>query len=84
MATVNVHDAKTNLSRLLVRVEAGEEVVIARAGVPVAKLVRADPPKRRRRIPPEWGEQIWIGPGFDAVDAEIEREFEEALQWPDD
>lgn len=41
MVTVNVHEAKTNLSRLLVQVEAGEEVVIARNGKPVARLVIA-------------------------------------------
>jgi prevent-host-death family protein len=39
MVEVNVHTAKTHLSRLLVRVAAGEEVVIARAGKPVARLV---------------------------------------------
>ena len=39
MVTVNVHEAKTHLSRLLARVEAGEEVVIARNGSPVARLV---------------------------------------------
>ena len=39
MSTVNVHQAKTHLSRLLVRVEAGEEIVIARNGKPVARLV---------------------------------------------
>jgi prevent-host-death family protein len=37
--TVNVHQAKSQLSRLLQRVEAGEEVIIARAGVPIARLV---------------------------------------------
>jgi prevent-host-death family protein len=37
--TMNVHEAKTHLSKLLERVEAGEEVVIARAGRPVARLV---------------------------------------------
>ena len=37
MTTVNVHEAKTNLSRLLAQVEAGEEVVIARNGKPVAR-----------------------------------------------
>jgi prevent-host-death family protein len=37
---VNIHEAKTHLSRLLQRVAAGEEIVIARAGVPVARLVR--------------------------------------------
>lgn len=45
---VNVHDAKTHLSRLLRRVAAGEEIVIARAGVPVARLVPvAGRPERR-------------------------------------
>ena len=39
MIKVNVHEAKTNLSRLLAQVEAGEEVVIARNGKPVAQLV---------------------------------------------
>ena len=39
MVTVNVHEAKTHLSRLLAQVEAGEEVVIARNGKPVARLV---------------------------------------------
>ncbi len=43
MTTVNVHEAKTNLSRLLVRVEAGEEIVIARNGKPVARLVTCKP-----------------------------------------
>ena len=40
MLTVNVHEAKTHLSRLLAQVEAGEEVVIARNGKPVAQLVQ--------------------------------------------
>ncbi len=40
MPVVNVHQAKTQLSRLLAQVEAGEEVVIARRGEPVARLVR--------------------------------------------
>lgn len=49
MVTVNVHEAKTNLSRLLAQVESGEEVVIARSGTPVARLVRV--PKRGKRQP---------------------------------
>ena len=40
MVTVNVYEAKINLSRLLAKVEAGEEVVIARRGTPVARMVR--------------------------------------------
>lgn len=39
MTTVNIHEAKTHLSRLLRRVAAGEEIVIARAGDPIARLV---------------------------------------------
>lgn len=45
---VNVHDAKTHLSRLLERVEAGEEIVIARAGKPVARLARVEPATTER------------------------------------
>ena len=48
MVVVNVHQAKTQLSRLLARVEAGEEVVIARRGEPVARLVGCKPPRKRR------------------------------------
>ena len=48
MATVNVHEAKTRLSRLLARVEAGEEIVIARRGQPVARLVSCKPKRERR------------------------------------
>lgn len=48
MPVVNVHQAKTQLSRLLARVEAGEEVVIARRGEPVAKLVSCNPVGKRQ------------------------------------
>ncbi len=48
MLTVNVHQAKTQLSRLLARVEAGEEVVIARRGEPVARLVGCKPRGKRQ------------------------------------
>lgn len=44
---VSVHEAKTHLSRLLRRVAAGEEIVIARAGTPVALLTRVNGPRRR-------------------------------------
>lgn len=48
MPIVNVHQAKTQLSRLLARVEAGEDVVIARRGEPVARLVPCKPRGKRR------------------------------------
>ena len=48
MPTVNVHEAKTHLSRLLARVESGEEVIIARRGKPVARLISYKPRGRRQ------------------------------------
>lgn len=47
MTTVSVHEAKTHLSRLIERVLAGEEVVIARNKEPVVRLVREGPPKKK-------------------------------------
>jgi prevent-host-death family protein len=49
MDTVNIHEAKTQLSRLLSRVELGEEIIISNRGVPVAKLVPLDRPQSRRQ-----------------------------------
>lgn len=48
MRTVNIHEAKTTLSRLLVQVEAGEDIIIARSGTPVARLVRFQKPGKRQ------------------------------------
>ncbi len=50
MKPVNIHEAKTRLSKLVERAEAGEEVVIARAGKPVAKLVPLAKARGRRRL----------------------------------
>lgn len=49
MMTVNIHDAKTHLSALLLQVEAGETVVIARSGTPVARLSPVAPPRKARK-----------------------------------
>jgi antitoxin (DNA-binding transcriptional repressor) of toxin-antitoxin stability system len=64
---VNIHEAKTNLSRLLERVEAGEEVVICRAGKPVAKLERVIAPEKKlaRREPGGWEGKVWMSDDFD-------------------
>ena len=48
MMIVNVHQAKAQLSQLLVRVESGEDVIIARRGQPVAKLVACKPVRKRQ------------------------------------
>jgi prevent-host-death family protein len=63
MDTVNVHQAKTHLSRLLERVEAGEEIVLARNGKAVARLV---PVGRAARRPGSMKGRIRIRRDFDA------------------
>ena len=62
--TFNVHEAKTHLSRLLERVAAGEEIVIARAGKPVARLAPLKPQRQPRR-PGALAGKIWIADDFD-------------------
>ena len=49
METVNIHDAKTHLSRLIDRAARGESIIIAKAGQPMAKLVPLDAPAARER-----------------------------------
>ena len=49
MGTVNIHEAKTQLSKLIERANAGEEVVIAKAGKPIARLVPVVPTSRARK-----------------------------------
>lgn len=66
MQTVNIHEAKTNLSRLLEAVEAGEEVVIARAGRPVAKLSAYKQPHNKIAPPGSMEGEIWMAEDFDA------------------
>ena len=65
MQTVNIHEAKTHLSRLLEAVERGEEVVIARAGQPIATLVAYKPPHRRIAPPGGMEGEIWMADDFD-------------------
>lgn len=64
-SSVNVFEAKTNLSKLLDRVEQGEEVIIARAGKPVARLTQLESPRRPKRFGGLKG-KIWIADDFDA------------------
>ncbi|PKQ09218.1 MAG: antitoxin [Alphaproteobacteria bacterium HGW-Alphaproteobacteria-12] len=61
---VTIHKAKTELSKLLARVEAGEEIVIARGNKPIAKLVAVEPATKPRRKPGRWAGKISIGPEF--------------------
>lgn len=73
---VNVHEAKTHFSRLLARVKEGEEIIIAKAGAPVARLVPvAERPARR--VPGSAKGKVTIAPDFDdPLPEEILKEFE--------
>ncbi len=74
-AEVNIHEAKTHLSRLVARAEQGEEIVISRAGKPAAKLV----PIRTVRLPRKpgvWKGKIVIHDDFDELPPEILDAFE--------
>lgn len=72
--TVTVTEAKTQLSRLIERTQAGEEVVIRRGKRPIAKLIRYEAPIAPRRLGALSG-QIWVSDDFDEPDEEIERLF---------
>lgn len=64
---VNIHEAKTHFSKLIERIQHGEEVVIAKAGVPVARLTPYTPGKSRIKPPGGMkGEDFWIADDFDA------------------
>ena len=75
MEIVNVHAAKTHLSQLLARVEAGEEVVLARAGQPIARLIPFIPTGAPRRFG-GWKGRVILGKDFDApLPESIDRAF---------
>lgn len=70
MSVVNVHEAKTHLSRLLERVSAGEEIVIAKAGRPVARLVPYDESLEPRTLG-GWEGRVWMADDFDELPPDI-------------
>ena len=73
--TVNIHEAKTHFSKLLERVRLGEEVIVAKAGQPVARLVPVQTPPKQRQPGSARG-MIEIGEDFDApLPPDIARAF---------
>ena len=67
MTTINIHEAKTHFSKLLNRVMSGEEIIIAKAGKPIAVLSPFEPPNQPRV------------PGIDAGKIEIRANFDDPL-----
>jgi len=72
--TVNIHEAKTHLSRLLVRAEAGERIVIARAGKPIAVLSAVED-RPARRVPGMDKGKVIIHPNFDDSIPEFDDDY---------
>lgn len=85
MKFVNTHEAKTQLSRLIAAVRAGEEVVICQAGKPVARLLAYESKPKKRRLG-LLKDVITVQPGWDSpeTDAEIQAMFDESLNKPFD
>ncbi len=95
---VNVHSAKTNLSKLLERAENGEEVLIARAGKPVVRLTPVVTPRvtgveeksaefEHRDLPSWMGSlrgQIWIAPDIEDFEKELAEQMENGPVFPTD
>ncbi|MEY4548074.1 MAG: hypothetical protein RL685_4269 [Pseudomonadota bacterium] len=74
MKQINVHEAKTELSKLLERVEGGERIIIARAGKPVAVLSRYERKENRRGG--QFEGQVKLSDDFDTLPSDIARAFD--------
>ncbi len=79
MPVINVYEAKTHLSQLLDRVAQGEEIVIARAGRPVARLVPIAA-SSEPRVPGDWRGKVWMAPDFDELPQDIVDAFEDGRE----
>lgn len=76
MTIVNMHEAKSQLSRLVSKAEDGEEVVIARDGRPVVRLVPVVP-GGQPRTPGRWRDLLWMAHDIDApLPADMQAAFE--------
>jgi prevent-host-death family protein len=83
MHSVNIHEAKTHLSRLLEEVQQGKEIIIAKAGKPIARLTAYENATPPLRVPGGLEGQIWISPDFDDPDPELEKLFYEGPIFPE-
>lgn len=83
MATFNMHRAKTELSELVARAEAGEEIVIARRNKPAVKLVPVNATPAKRRVPGAWKGRFTIPDGvFEPLSEDELRDWEDGSVFP--
>lgn len=72
---INIHEAKTHFSKLVERVsQGGEEIIIAKAGVPVARLVPLQPKGKTRPLGMDRG-KVWIADDFDSLPDDLLKDF---------
>ena len=74
MQTINIHQAKTQLSKLIEKTQKGEDVIIAKAGKPVAKLIAYKEPLKPRKLG-LWKGKVWVADDFDEESEEINELF---------
>ena len=74
MQVINIHQAKTQLSKLIEKALVGEDVIIAKAGKPVAKLTAYKKPLKPRKLG-LWKGKVWVSPDFDEESEEINKLF---------
>lgn len=74
MQIVNIHEAKTNLSKLIEKTSKGEEIIIAKSGKPTAKLIPFKGKLKPRKLG-LWKGKVWVSKDFDEEDEEINELF---------
>ena len=75
MSITNIHEAKTHLSRLIERVQRGEEIIIGKAERPVAKLVPFRANLKPRKPGGSWQGKVWMAGDFDELPESLAAEF---------
>ena len=75
MAQIGMHEAKTTLSKLVERAEAGEEIVIARNGTPAVRLVPVERGNRLAEVHGLWAGQVELAENFDELPPDIAEAF---------
>lgn len=84
MPTVNMHEAKTNFSRLIAAIRSGaeEEIIVAQNGVPAARIVPIAKPKKPRKFGFAKGRFEFDYEALQALDAEVQAMFDESIAKP--
>jgi prevent-host-death family protein len=75
MHVTNIHEAKTHLSRLIERAAAGEEIIIARAGKPVVRMIAYQEQQPPKRIPGIWKGKVKMSRDFDELPESVAAAF---------